>query len=201
MDVDQRLEPGQSAGNIWDSGAPASSNAPGSREAAVGWTDAAGNLWLFSGRDYDPATGEAGELNDLWKYSDGEWTWISGSNVFNQQGVYGTEGTSAPNNVPGARESAVGWTDAAGNLWLFGGDYYYSIQANGGLNDLWKYSAGQWTWMSGSNMPNEAGTLAPRDWLPRATFREHGGLLLVRPMGPGTSGSSAGMGTTRPVQP
>jgi hypothetical protein len=60
-------------------------------------------------------------LNDLWKYSAGEWTWMGGANVGNQPGTYGTKGTPAPDNVPGARTAAVTWTDATGNLWLFGG--------------------------------------------------------------------------------
>ena len=41
-----------------------------------------------------------------------------------------------------ARESAVTWTDASGNLWLFGGEGYDSTGKEGILNDLWKYSAG-----------------------------------------------------------
>jgi len=37
-----------------------------------------------------------------------------------------------------------------GNLWLFGGSGYISSGPSGGLlNDLWEYSNGQWTWMSG----------------------------------------------------
>ncbi len=31
------------------------------------------------------------------------WTWISGSSSVNQPGVYGTQGTATPSNVPGAR--------------------------------------------------------------------------------------------------
>jgi hypothetical protein len=75
------------------------------------------------------------QLNDLWKYSDGQWTWISGSSVAMQSGTYGTQGTPAAGNVPTAREWAVGWTDTSGNLWLFGG--FNSSGAD--LNDLWEY--------------------------------------------------------------
>jgi len=49
-------------------GKPAAGNAPGSRDAANGWTDSNGNLWLFGGYGYD-ASGNLGYLNDLWKYS------------------------------------------------------------------------------------------------------------------------------------
>jgi hypothetical protein len=76
-------------------------------------------------------------LNDLWKYSAGEWTWMSGSNVYGQKGTYGNLGTAPGGNVPGARYQAVGWTDAAGNFWLFGGYGYDSTGTLGDLIDLW----------------------------------------------------------------
>jgi len=140
-------------------GTAAPGNVPGGRSHAVSWTDASGNFWLFGGYGFDSSGGTAAaELNDLWKYSNGEWTWMGGANVANQPGTYGTLGTAAPGNVPGARYSAVGWTDAAGNLCLFGGYGYYSAGSSGFLNDLWKYSAGEWTWMGGSNVAWEQGT-------------------------------------------
>jgi len=45
-----------------------------------------------------------------------EWTWVSGSNLPNQPGVYGTLGTPAAANVPGWRTGAASWTDKSGNL-------------------------------------------------------------------------------------
>lgn len=146
-------------------GVAAPNNVPGARFGANSWVDASGNLWLFGGFGWDP-TGIVGLLNDLWRYSPttNTWTWMSGSNIANQYGVYGTEGMAESNNVPGARSGAVAWTDAAGNFWLFGGD---GGDANGArcretgspclLNDLWKYSVGEWTWMGGSNLNNEPG--------------------------------------------
>ena len=47
-------------------GVAAAGNIPGGREAASGWTDSSGNLWLFGGYGYD-ASGNLGYLNDLWK--------------------------------------------------------------------------------------------------------------------------------------
>jgi len=134
-------------------GMPAASNTPGARLSASTWTDAAGNLWLFGGYSFTSSTGVPGELNDLWKYSNGEWTWIGGSNGIAQPGVYGTQGTPAPGNVPGGRDEAVSWTDASGNFWLFGGAGIDSTGVDGWLNDLWKYSptTNVWTWMGGSD--------------------------------------------------
>ncbi len=48
-------------------GTPAPGNFPGSRGAAMTWTDASGNFWLFGGSGYD-ADGRNGDLNDLWRY-------------------------------------------------------------------------------------------------------------------------------------
>jgi hypothetical protein len=138
-------------------GVPAASNTPGSRLAAISWTDSAGNFWLFGGGGYDSA-GTNGTLNDLWRYSAGEWTWMGGSNVVNQKGTYGSLGIASAANLPGARQQAVGWTDQAGDFWLFGGYGYDSAGTFGYLNDLWRYGAGQWTWMGGANIVNQNGT-------------------------------------------
>jgi N-acetylneuraminic acid mutarotase len=139
-------------------GTAATTNVPGARWQAVGWADSAGNFWLFGGEGIDSAGNDDGDLNDLWKYSAGEWTWMGGSNVINQKGTYGTLGTAATTNVPGARVGATTWTDASGNFWLFGGAGYDSAGNEGALNDLWKYSAGKWTWVNGANVIHQKGT-------------------------------------------
>ena len=57
-------------------------------------------------------------------------------------------------SAPGARDSAVGWTDGSGNLWLFGGTGFSSSEPsqNGYFNDLWEYvpTTNQWTLIDGS---------------------------------------------------
>jgi N-acetylneuraminic acid mutarotase len=141
-------------------GKTAATNVPGARQAAVGWTDSSGNLWLFGGQGYDATSAGYGTLGDLWEYtpSSGEWTWQGGTDTEATptitQGVYGTKGQPAATNLPGPRASAVAWTDGSGNFWLFGGMGYDSIAIFGDLNDLWKYSpsTGQWTWMSGCDL-------------------------------------------------
>lgn len=138
-------------------GAPSTSNIPGARSLAASWSDADGNLWLFGGSGFDSA-GTNGFLNDLWKYWAGQWTWVGGSNLANQGGTYGVVGTAAAGNIPGGRWGAASCIDPSGNLWLFGGEGYDSRAIPGLLNDLWKYSGGQWEWMSGENISNFAGT-------------------------------------------
>jgi N-acetylneuraminic acid mutarotase len=137
-------------------GTPSPANLPGGRDAALGWTDASGNLWLFGGQGLT-----FGNLNDLWKFdqTSTEWTWMGGSNTEGVAGVYGTLGTPTAANVPGSREQAVSWTDSNGNFWLFGGGGNDASDASGYLNDLWMYSPslGQWTWVSGGNAVGQLG--------------------------------------------
>ncbi len=137
---------------------------PGARTNAVTWTDGSGNFWLFGGYGYDGQTPAVlGSLNDLWEYTAGNWVFVSGGNTnkANQNGNYGTQGTAASTNVPGGRQEAVGWADANGNLWLFGGEGQDSAgTAFGILNDLWVYNiaSNQWTWVAGSTLANQTGT-------------------------------------------
>lgn len=142
-------------GNYGTKGVAAASNLPGGRDHAVTWTDRSGNFWLFGGFGFS-SLGTVGDLNDLWEYSNGQWTWVSGSNLSEQVNAYGTLGVPAPANVPSGREGSVGWLDASGSLWLFGGLSTSSGNADL-LNDLWRFSNGQWTWMGGSNQPNQQG--------------------------------------------
>jgi len=141
-------------------GTAAATNAPGARDGTSSWTDSSGNFWLFGGVGYD-STGGTGYLNDLWQRSPstGVWTWVSGTDSDNASGVYGTQGTAAAGNAPGARQAASSWTDSSGNLWLFGGVGYGSGAVVGNLNDLWRYtpSTGLWTWVSGGNSVNAGG--------------------------------------------
>ena len=90
-----------------------------------------------------------------------EWTWEGGSTSTLQGGTYGTLGTAAPGNVPGARDSQMSWTDSAGRFWLFGGTGFGAAASGSGeLNDMWMYDPGaqQWTWEGGLNTVNAAST-------------------------------------------
>ena len=107
-------------------------NVPGSRDGSISWTDTAGNLWLFGGKQYISFS----FFNDLWKFDGTNWTWESGSDLINQPGIYGTKGIADPNNVPGSRYESVSWTDSSGDLWLFGGYGYDGISDKDCLNDL-----------------------------------------------------------------
>ena len=133
----------------------ATSGMPGPRAYATVWTDAQGNFWLFGGQTVN-SSGTSVLYNDLWTFnpSTSQWTNISGSTTAGSTaGVYGTMGTTAATNAPGARLGGAGWTDNNGFLWLFGGSGYDTAGAGGILNDMWKFdpSVKQWTWVAGSN--------------------------------------------------
>jgi hypothetical protein len=160
-------------------GMSAPGNTPGARSWATGWTDLSGDFWVFGGVGYGAAPGPSGVLDDLWKVSNGQWTWMAGSPLIYQSGTYGVKGVPASTNNPGSRQVAIGWTDSSGNFWLFGGNGIDSALEAGVLNDLWKYANGEWTWMSGSNLVNQNGSygvegmLAPGN-IPGARFALNG---------------------------
>ncbi|MDB5210195.1 MAG: hypothetical protein JWQ30_1022 [Sediminibacterium sp.] len=137
-------------------GVAAATNSPGVRSDGVSWTDITGNLWLFGGKVKTPPN-SSNNLNDLWKWDGTNWTWISGSNVFNERTIYGTKGVADPANRPGARTGSVGWTDNKGNLWLFGGSDGY----NSWFNDLWKWDGINWTWINGGENTGSLVTVPP----------------------------------------
>ena len=137
-------------------------NIPGARFNPASQTDKNGNFWLFGGFAVD-STGASGLVNDLWEFnpSTNEWTWMGGGDVSasSQTGVYGTLGTPAPSNIPGARESVASWVGANGKFWFFGG-YQQDSQSNAiYLSDLWNFdpSTNEWSWMGGP----QASTVSP----------------------------------------
>jgi hypothetical protein len=150
-------------GSYGQLGAASPGNIPGARVYASTCTDRQGVFWLFGGYGYDSAAnGGSGDLNDLWRYQGGEWTWIAGSDLVEEPGTYGTRRKPSGSNVPGARYLATSWTDAKGNFWLFGGLGIDSEGTRGQLNDLWKYSNGEWTWMAGSRRAFVTGKVQDR---------------------------------------
>jgi hypothetical protein len=85
------------------------------------------------------------------------------SNCVAAAGVYGIKYQYSVANLPGTRSFGATWTDAAGNLWLFGGTGYDSLGTYGQLNDLWSFDSarnnghGEWAWMGGSATANTPG--------------------------------------------
>lgn len=154
--------------------APAGGNIPGARQEATAWTDKNGNFWLFGGSGYTSSSSAYvyGWLNDLWEFKPAtkQWAWMGGNNYVlcpanpycGNSGVYGTKGVPGTANTPGGRQSAVGWVDGNGNLWLFGGDGFDSAGNFVLLNDLWEFNTStlQWTWMAGGSTAPKSGVLA-----------------------------------------
>jgi len=131
-------------------------NMPGARTNATIWSDNSGNVWLFGGVGFDSAGG-LGWLNDLWIWNGITWTWLAGSDIRSQSGIYGVIGVSATGNTPGGRTGAQSWIAANGDLWLFAGGGYDKNGINGDLNDMWRWDGSTWAWVSGSSDANQSG--------------------------------------------
>ena len=88
------------------------------------------------------------------------YTWMRGLNTGTTLGVYGTQGTFSVGNDPGSRHGSNTWTDAQGNLWMFGGEGIANTPNATWYSDLWRYNpaTNQWAWIKGPNTPNNAGT-------------------------------------------
>ena len=142
---------GDQAGVYGTKGIPDPANIPGARRQALLWARPDGTIWLFGGQGFGAVSESGGLLNDLWEYdpASDQWTWVSGRQLIDQPGVYGTKGVADPANMPGARTGGVSWIDLEGNLWLFGGSGPGWLF----INDLWKFDviSREWTWVSGSS--------------------------------------------------
>jgi len=138
------------AGTYGTMGVPSPLNCPGARsETSAAWSDNSGNLWLFGGLS----------LNDLWKYniSTNEWTWMKGSQLPDQPGVYGIMGIEDTANTPGSRMIYSHWVDYAGRLWLFAGKDFINSAL---FNDLWRFNinTNNWAWIGGDSTTGSTGT-------------------------------------------
>jgi len=113
---------------------------PGARTSGLIWAGNAGDLWLFGGFGLD-AAGSGGFLNDLWRFdpASAHWIWMSGSNISQVAGVYGTLGVPSASNVPPVRDYAMGWKDGSGRFWVMGGQVWAPNSAGGYFNDLWEF--------------------------------------------------------------
>lgn len=143
-------------GNYGTKGVAAASNSPGGRRYLISCTDASHRLWVLGGNGYG-ATGGLGKLNDLWRYDGSNWTWLSGSMLTAQAGVYGTLGVPDVANVPGGHSAGACVVDSKNNFWLIAGNAYDSAGTFATNNAIWKFDGTQWTWIRGSNLVNSPG--------------------------------------------
>ncbi|MBL7893523.1 MAG: PKD domain-containing protein [Bacteroidia bacterium] len=98
-------------------------------EVRTRWTDDCGNLWIFG-------TGQTTYANDLWRYSikNNTWTWVSGTNLNNQPGVFGIKGISSPANIPPSLKGGNAWRTKT-DFYLYGGTTFTGLL----FNNLWRY--------------------------------------------------------------
>lgn len=136
------------AGTYGVKGTPSTSNVPSARDSSASWVDGSGLFWLFGG-----VAPNGTALNDLWRYNptNGEWTWMKGSNTSGAATTRTTLGNGDATTTPGARFSAGSAYDNNGNLWVFGGNGISFFQQ---YNDLWRYNINDnvWIWVAGKDL-------------------------------------------------
>jgi hypothetical protein len=143
---------GRSTGYYGELDVPSPLNQPRARTGVtVYWTEKSTNsIYIFGG-------GTASSwYNDLWRFSEGMWTWIGGSNTTNDFGYDGGREVEDPLNRPQSRQAAGACLDRHNQLWLFGGRTHIYASA-----ELWTYRNSSWLWISGSK-GNQQGIYPPK---------------------------------------
>ncbi len=147
-------------------GVPDPGNVPSSRLVYSKWKDCNDDLWLFGGYYYIQITTNMWMLNDMWRYSiaNNEWTWMGGTNIYNNLGNGSTHCLTSDTLTPPSRfENRACWTRAGGTHFEFFGGFL-NIALDSTYNDLWDYNItnNKWTLMSGSVIGNQAGNYGAR---------------------------------------
>jgi gliding motility-associated-like protein len=108
----------------------------GRTESRATWQDACGRLFMMGGNK-NSLLNQA--LNDIWFFDPAlnEFAIVGGSNAINQPGNFGSFQVPAPSNYPPSTTGSVGFKDAQGNFWLFGG---LLNPAGDVTNAFWKYT-------------------------------------------------------------
>jgi Galactose oxidase, central domain len=147
-------------------------NSASARDFAAAWTDSNGNKWLFGGFGNELVGKNPpdlpGFLSDLWYFdpnNEGGWApagvqvntvdhtgnYVGSPNICAQctstavVSPFENTDTIGTNTAPGARWGSVTWSDASGNLFLFGGQGYGippppPLPVFGLLNDIWEFT-------------------------------------------------------------
>ena len=129
---------------------PAAGFYPGSRWGSPGWSDSNGNLWFFGGWGYASSLAQStGFLDDIWntiRLASTRGFGLGGRAQQRQRGGQYAKylpvqyGVPFVNFQPGARRGVALWQqDATDNVWMFGGQAFDSIGANGYMGETWTY--------------------------------------------------------------
>lgn len=125
-----------SGGYYGGRGVASLNSVPPSRSRPMAWASRT-TLWMFGGK-VETSGDSVVYPNDLWRFDAPVWTWAGGSNDLSLDATgkfptgYGGAG------LPSGREGGAGWTDPAGNLWLFGGMAGSSTDSS--RNDFWLFA-------------------------------------------------------------
>jgi gliding motility-associated-like protein len=111
----------------------------GRTETRCTWKDSCDRMWFMGGNNSGFLSAA---VNDIWFFDPAvnEFSIIGGNSSVNQPGNFGTILVPAPSNYPPTNCGSLGFTDNAGNFWLFGG-LLNAIGDN--TNAIWKYTRPQ----------------------------------------------------------
>jgi hypothetical protein len=131
---------GGSRGRYGELNVPSPLNDPPGRSGEpIYWTDRLSNShYIFGGFN------DSGWFNNMWRLSEGVWTWVGGSSAINDPGHYTGRDVENPLNLPSARQGPAACLDRHNNLWMFGGGTPTTASA-----ELWTFRNGTWVWISG----------------------------------------------------
>ncbi|KAI3657752.1 hypothetical protein MP638_004356 [Amoeboaphelidium occidentale] len=130
--------------------------------------DQTNSAHVFGGYSYVGTDYVYSRTNDMWKCdfsrdASSAWTWIHGSNTFNNPGVYTAIGDTNDFVYPGSRDDFMNFYDTEmRKFFLFGGMGYSNSTKRGRLNDRWSYDVdtNRFTWIGGSMAINTAASTA-----------------------------------------
>jgi gliding motility-associated-like protein len=129
------------------------------------WKINQGNFWVFAGKTFNG--GFPHYYNYLAEYSGILNAWAGKKTPTYRNppysftayqyptSKYNVKGVASVCGTPSGREGALTWTDAQGDMWLYGGK-----DTTGLHSDMWKYNIAlnMWMWVGGDSTPNHTAT-------------------------------------------
>ncbi|RYZ93513.1 MAG: hypothetical protein EOP06_00655 [Proteobacteria bacterium] len=133
------------SGSWGTKGIAAAGNHPSARQVPYMWIDKQSRIFIMGGHGLDSA-GAVGILNDLWMFDGTNWTWLAGSDLADQNAIYGTKGEFNALNTPGFFTGGSLATDSFGQVWILGGTTVDNVSTDA----MWVWNGEAWAWIGGS---------------------------------------------------
>ncbi|MEP1032378.1 IPT/TIG domain-containing protein [Ekhidna sp.] len=118
---------------------------PGPRAYASVWKDTNGVVWMFGGEGSNTDSTREAPLNDLWKITNGQWSYVDGPLEMRDMGNATAPKIPYPDSWPSSRYGAACWLNPTGWLMMYGGKGYGESRTTGNkslgrLQQMWQFS-------------------------------------------------------------